>query len=186
MSQQTKNALFILGGLDDSDLQWVINRGKVRTLLPDETLIYEGRPINALYIVLNGLLRVSIFPSGEKELAMLPQGEVVGEISFIDSRPPLATVKAVDRSQVLAIPRYELNAQLHRNAGFSSRFYQGISLCLASRMRGTIRRLGYQVEDDDLDVEAEGIDQTVKDFLTVAEAKFNWLIQNLDLTSDYL
>ncbi|MGL5082260.1 MAG: cyclic nucleotide-binding domain-containing protein [Microcoleaceae cyanobacterium] len=181
MPKQTKNALFILGGLDDSDLQWIINRGKVKTIPPGETLIYEGRPINALYMVLSGLLRVSIFPNGEKELAQLSLGEVVGEISFIDSRPPLANVQAVEKSQVLAIPRYELNAQLNRNSGFSSRFYQGISLCLASRMRGTIRRLGYQIDDDDLDIDAEGIDENFRDFLILAEAKFNWMIQNLNL-----
>ncbi|MGF1493441.1 MAG: cyclic nucleotide-binding domain-containing protein [Microcoleaceae cyanobacterium] len=179
MPNQIKNALFILGGLDDSDLQWIINRGKLQDLSVGEALISEGRPINALYIVLNGLFRVSISPSGEKELAKLSRGEVVGEISFIDSRPPLATVTAIEDSKVLAIPRYELNAQLHRNSGFSSRFYQGVSLCLASRMRGTVRRLGYQIEDDDLDLDAEGIDQGVKDFLIVAEAKFNWLVENL-------
>ncbi|MDY7024389.1 MAG: cyclic nucleotide-binding domain-containing protein, partial [Cyanobacteriota bacterium] len=121
MIEQPKKVLFILGGLDDKDLSWIISRGKKQVIPPGDTLIYEGRTISALYIILKGLLSVSITPNGEQELAQLSEGEVVGEISFIDDRPPLATVKAVEESLVLAIPRYELTSQLHRNAGFASR-----------------------------------------------------------------
>lgn len=180
MNTTPKNALFILGGLDDKDLQWIISRGKTQILPPGETLIYEGRTISALYIIISGLLTVSISPSGERELAQLSRGEVVGEISFIDSRPPLATVKAIEESLVLAVPRYELTTQLHRNSGFASRFYQGICLCLASRMRGTVRRLGYESEEDDMkELEAEDLSESTQGFLALAEAKFNWLVQNL-------
>ncbi|MEB3278529.1 MAG: cyclic nucleotide-binding domain-containing protein [Lyngbya sp.] len=185
MIEQPKKVLFILGGLDDKDLSWIISRGKTQVLPPGETLIYEGRTISALYIVLKGLLSVSISPDGERELAQLAEGEVVGEISFIDNRPPLATVKAVEESLVLAIPRYELTAQLHRNSGFASRFYQGISLCLASRMRGTVRRLGYEVEDnylEDVAQDTEEMAESKQDFLALAEAKFQWLVQNLNIS----
>jgi CRP/FNR family cyclic AMP-dependent transcriptional regulator len=182
MSEQPKKALFILGGLDDQDLSWIINRGKTQVIPPGETLIYEGRTIGALYIVLKGVLSVSISPNGERELAKLYEGEVVGEISFIDNRPPLATVKAIEESLVLMVPRYELIAQLHRNAGFASRFYQGICLCLASRMRGTVRRLGYQVQDhylEEVEEDTNELNESKQDFLELAEAKFNWLVHSL-------
>ncbi|MGB3536178.1 MAG: cyclic nucleotide-binding domain-containing protein [Microcoleaceae cyanobacterium] len=180
MNIRPKKALFILGGLDDNDLRWIINRSKKKVISPGEILIYEGEAINALYIILSGLLSVSISTESKTELALLPEGEVVGEISFVDSRPPLATVKAIKRSEVLVIPRYALSLQLHRNSGFSSRFYQGICLCLASRMRGTVRRLGYAVEDDDPNLDMQDINQSTVNFLTLAEAKFTWLIQNLE------
>lgn len=179
INSRPKKALFILGGLDDDDLTWIVHRSKIKVLPPGEVLIYEGRPINALYIILSGLLKVSIAPEKEKELALLSKGEVVGEISFVDSRPPLATVTAVEESTVLAIPRYELSLQLHRNSGFASRFYQGTCLCLASRMRGTVRRLGYAVEDDDPNLDLQDVRESTVDFLTLAEAKFSWLLQNI-------
>ncbi|ERT07857.1 cyclic nucleotide-binding domain protein [Lyngbya aestuarii BL J] len=182
MIEQPKKALFILGGLDDQDLCWIINRGKTQVIPPGETLIYEGRTISALYIVLKGALSVSISPNGERELARLVEGEVVGEISFIDNRPPLATVKALEESLVLVVPRFELMSQLHKNAGFASRFYQGICLCLASRMRGTVRRLGYEVNDhylEDMEQDTEDMTESKQDFLELAEAKFNWLVENL-------
>lgn len=181
MSQKTDKALYLIGGLGDDDLRWIIYKGKVEKIPPGETLIYEGRTINALYFILSGLLTVTIGLDEPHELAQLIKGEVVGEISFIDSRPPLATVKAIEPTKVLAIPRMELNKKLYSDSKFAARFYQGLSLCLANRMRGTIRRLGYGdiQENENLETEEEPLTENTKEFLALAQAKFNWLVQNL-------
>ncbi|MBZ5604300.1 MAG: cyclic nucleotide-binding domain-containing protein [Acidobacteriia bacterium] len=55
-------------------------------------LIREGQPIEWLYILLDGRLVVSL-GSGQ-QVAVLDSGEIVGEISFVDSRPPNASVTA--------------------------------------------------------------------------------------------
>ncbi len=181
MMKKTEKGLYLLGGLGDDDLRWIIYKGKVEKIPPEETLIYEGRTINALYFVLSGALKVIIGLDEPRELAQLSKGAVVGEISFVDSRPPLATVKAIEATKVLAIPRMELTKKLYSDSKFAARFYQGLSLCLANRMRGTIRRLGYGelIEDEGLEIEEEPLTENTKDFLALAEAKFNWLIQNL-------
>ena len=171
-------ALFILGELDNDDLDWISQKSKKKILAPGETLIYEGQTINALYIVLTGTLSVSIKPLPNKELAKIFSGEVVGEISFIDTRPPLATVKAIEKSIVLEIPRLQLIKKL-QDRGFASRFYRGISLCLSDRMRGTVRRLGYGTMDsEEGGYEDEGVNPIVLKNWDVAQVKFNWLVQN--------
>lgn len=178
MTDRRKKALFILGELNNDDLDWIIQKAKKEILKPGATLIYEGRQIDALYIVLKGNLSVLIDPEGHKELAQISGGELVGEISFIDTRPPLATVKAIEETQVLAIPRRQLIAKLQQDTGFASRFYYGISLCLSDRMRGTVRRLEYGRSIDEGDIEQEDVNPTVLDNLALAQAKFNWLMQN--------
>lgn len=175
-----KKALFILGAFNDDDLNWIIHKAKKKVLLPEQTLIYEGRQIDALYIILSGNLKVVIESVGNKELAIISKGEVVGEISFIDTRPPLATVKAIEESVVLGIPRLELTLKLQQNTGFASRFYQGISLCLAERMRGTVQRLGYGVDLADIEKEPEELSPTLLNSLAIAQAKFNLLIQKVN------
>ena len=55
-----------------------------------ETLIEKGKDIGALYILLDGVLEVSGLPN-EKRIR-LSSGEVVGEVSLLDSRPPTATI----------------------------------------------------------------------------------------------
>jgi hypothetical protein len=43
-------------------------------------------------------------------------------MSFIDARPPSATVQALDNTIVLAVPRRELAAKLEQDAEFAARF----------------------------------------------------------------
>jgi CRP/FNR family cyclic AMP-dependent transcriptional regulator len=177
MSQSMQKALFILGSLNNDDIEWLIQKGRKEIIEPNKILISEGQKVSAMYFVLTGHLSVVIEALNNKELAIITSGEVVGEISFIDERPPLATVKAIERSEVLSIARTQLSVKLQQDMGFASRFYQGISLCLADRMRGTIRRLGYGVDLELLEEnEQPGINPVVLKNLDLAHAKFDWLM----------
>ncbi|NES80626.1 MAG: cyclic nucleotide-binding domain-containing protein [Moorea sp. SIO2B7] len=171
-------ALIILNELDNDDLNWVTQVGRKKKIAPDEILIYEGEKISALYIILSGSFRVLIKALANKDLARISTGEIVGEISFLDPRPPLATVKAMTNSEVLALPRLQLNAKLQKNMGFASRFYRGISLCLANRIHNTVRRLGYDIDIQEYEVEYEVLNPNLQDNLALAQAKFDWLIAN--------
>jgi CRP/FNR family transcriptional regulator, cyclic AMP receptor protein len=84
-----KKILFMLSELADQDLDWLLYVGRKEKLPAGTTLIQEGFTIDTFYIVLTGKLSVTIDAIG-KEIAQLDSGEVVGEISFIDNRPPLA------------------------------------------------------------------------------------------------
>lgn len=182
MDATYKKALFLLGGLDEDDLRWVAYQGKLQTLEKGEILIHEGTPINALYIILSGTLKVYIDSNNNhyRELAYLSQGELVGEISFLDNRAPVATVEAVETTELLAIPRYQLNSKLRSSSKFSARFYQGICLCLAHRMRGTVRQLGHGYYEPEQDILfGYEFTQNMQDFMIVAEAKLNWLIHKI-------
>ncbi|HBK97143.1 MAG TPA: cyclic nucleotide-binding protein [Microcoleaceae bacterium UBA10368] len=176
-----KKALFILSQLNNDDINWIVHKGKKEVIYPDAILIHEGRQIDALYIVLKGALIVLIDGDGTKELAEIVSGEIVGEVSFIDARPPLATVKAIEKTELLAIPRRQLIIKLQQDLGFASRFYYGISLCLADRMRGTVRHIEYgrNIELEEPELEREDINPSVMENLALAQAKFNWLMQNV-------
>jgi CRP/FNR family cyclic AMP-dependent transcriptional regulator len=176
VSDTMKKAILLLGELNNDDLNWMVLRGVKKNLQPGTILIEEGKLIDALYITLTGTLSVLIESLGSKELARLSSGEVVGEISFIDARPPLATVKAIEESMVLGIPRLHLTAKLQQDLGFASRFYHAISLCLADRLRGTVRRLGYGHEIDIPEAEQE-MNPNVLEHLELSKAKFNWLME---------
>lgn len=172
-----KKAYLILSELNNDDLNWTIEVGNKKKILPGEKLIYEDQQINAFYIVLSGTLSVTIEALNDKELARLSSGEVVGEISFVDTQLPLATVKAIEESVVLEIPRLPLNAKLEKDMGFAARFYRGISRCLSDRMRGTVLRLGYEVDLDEIDLQHARANSTGNLDLELMRAKFNWLKQ---------
>jgi CRP/FNR family transcriptional regulator, cyclic AMP receptor protein len=147
-----KKILFMLGELTDADLDWLLYVGRKEKLVAGTTLLQEGFPIDTLYIVLTGSLSVTIDALG-KEIARLDSGEIVGEISFLDNRPPIATVRAVSDALVFSIPRAQLLRKLEDDPGFAANFYRAIALFMADRMRNTVALLGY---GDQLAIDSPG------------------------------
>ena len=75
--------------------------GDARALTSGETLIAQGAIEASFYLVKQGSLQVLT----SAEPILMPAGEVVGEIAFLDNRPRTATVKAAEASTVLAFER---------------------------------------------------------------------------------
>jgi len=80
-----RKVLYILGQLDDTDVEWLSRTGKREKYAAGTTLIKAGVPTENLYIVIDGSLSV-VLTSGFK-LAAVGVGEILGEISLVDSRP---------------------------------------------------------------------------------------------------
>lgn len=176
-----RKVLYILGELSDLDVDWMTRHGRKEQIIRGAVLIHEGKPVDALYIVLDGNFRVSITGRSDRELARLGAGEIVGEMSFVDARPPAATVTALEPSVVLAIPRRQLEIKIQEDAGFAARFYRALAVFLSDRLRSTVRRLGYgEAEPTPEEREAEGeLDTNVLDSVHMAGARFDRMLKRL-------
>ena len=86
-----RKVLFILSELADGDVDWMIQNGTKTAFPCGSVLIREGEPIEVLYVLLDGKLEVSLAALGGKVVAVLQCGEILGELSFLDSRPPSAS-----------------------------------------------------------------------------------------------
>lgn len=150
-----RKALYFLGILDDRDMDWMIRNGQKMTVAPGTHLIEQGKATDFLYFVLDGAFVV--YTRTAPRIAVLKAGEVVGEISFVDSRPPVAGVRAEVESKVGAIPRSALTKKLQQDVGFAARFYQSIAVFLADRLRTTTGSLGTQ--EPQLDESIEDTDE---------------------------
>jgi CRP/FNR family transcriptional regulator, cyclic AMP receptor protein len=107
-----RKVLYLFGQLSDADLEWMIAHGSKERIGKGTSLIREGKPVEALYILLAGALEVSGSGIDPKNPIRLVCGDVVGEVSFVDSRPPMANVNAGEDVIVLAIPREQLNDKI--------------------------------------------------------------------------
>ncbi len=134
--------LYFLGELTDRDVEWMIVSGKKVRLNTGDVLLREGRSVDGLYILLVGTLSVLTGAHASSEIARLERGEVVGEMSFIESRPASATVQAAEEALLLFLPRALLDARLHEDSGFAARFYRALSLFLSYRLRETTAMVG--------------------------------------------
>jgi CRP-like cAMP-binding protein len=122
---------YVLTQLTDADIDWLRASGQRREVPLGAVLIEQGRPIEAVFIVLEG--RLSVYgAAGSGDIGI---GEMLGEISFVDARPPSADVVANEDSVVLAVPRRELQEKLDADPGFAARFYRAIALLLSHRLR---------------------------------------------------
>ncbi len=137
-----RKALYFLGILNDPDIDWMIRNGSRIAVPAGTVLIQQGKPTDWLYFVLDGAFVV--YTTTAPRLAVLKAGDVIGEVSFVDSRPPTASVRAELQSWVGAIPRGVLLEKLQDDVGFAARFYQSLAVFLADRLRTTLGSLGVE------------------------------------------
>ena len=135
-----RKSLILLGILNDQDIEWMIRVGTKQAVEPGQPIIREGEDLDSLFIVLGGKLEVS---AGGKTVAELASGEIVGEMSLIDARPPSATVTGKEPAWVLSIPREEIDIHVAEDDAFAARLYRAIAVFLSSRLRTTVSNLGY-------------------------------------------
>ena len=173
-----RKALYILGILDDNDASWLATAGRAQSIHAGTVIIRQGVPVDSVFILIEGQLQVH---SGNVEIAKLFAGEIVGEISFVDSRPPSASVKATVDSQVLAVSKAKLRAKLQKDLGFAARFYQSIATFLADRLREADARLsagqkgvGEKSQDDLDELPVEMLEN-----IALASARFDMIIKRL-------
>lgn len=174
-----KKVLFILGELSDDDIDWLVETGSREEIPAGTVLIHEGQAVNTLYVLLDGNLVVSTAALDGKEIAKLSSGDVVGEMSFIDDRPPSATVRAVDEALVLSIPQAKLAEKLYQDVGFGSRFYRALAILLSNRLRGTVQQLGYSRDKSQEEGDVNELEQKISDNVAIAEVRFDWLLRRL-------
>lgn len=173
-----RRVLYILGLLADNDIEWMVGNGEKESLAPGYRMVIEGVAVDALFILVEGKLRVHLERSG-RQLNILEPGEIVGEISLLDSRPPLASVTAVEESVVLRIPRMRLNRKLEADHAFAARFYKALGVFLAQRLRHTTMTMGFGGDNELSEEDADEIDPDVLESISLAGARFQWMIDKL-------
>jgi CRP/FNR family transcriptional regulator, cyclic AMP receptor protein len=172
-----RKVFYLMGILDDGDIEWLGKTGVTKFIPPGKVLIHEGIPIEDIYVVLEGKLSVSVRAMGDREIAALLAGEIVGEMSFVDSRPPSASVITSQDSYLLVLPRTVLSGKLHSDEAFAARFYRGVATLLADRLRKTTSHLGYGNWTEGID--PDELDESLMDSFSLGAARFDRLLKQL-------
>jgi CRP-like cAMP-binding protein len=86
--------------------------GQVKKLAKGEILFREGDASDAMYVIKSGRIAITKTKgSGEIVLAEKKNGEMLGEMAFFDSKPRSAGAKAIQDTEVIALPFSALYAQ---------------------------------------------------------------------------
>jgi CRP/FNR family cyclic AMP-dependent transcriptional regulator len=166
-----RKVLFIFGQLTDHDVTRLARIGRRQRVSASTVLIREGVPVDTLYIVLEGEVLVA-----RKGIAVakVSAGEVLGEMSFIDARPPSATVSAASDAVLYVVSTRELARELSDNVALAARFYKSIATFLSDRIRKATAS-----KEELSDGSADELDDNVLDNVDRAGARFDALSRQL-------
>jgi CRP/FNR family cyclic AMP-dependent transcriptional regulator len=172
-----RKVFYLMGIMDDGDVEWLRKNGSAKHMASGTVLIREGAAVDDVFVVLDGKLSVLIKAMGDREVATLLAGEIVGEMSFVDSRPPSASVVAAQDSCLLVLSRSVLSAKLQTDSAFAARFYRAVATLLADRLRKTTSYLGYGKWTEDTD--PDELDESMMDSVSLGATRFDRLLKQL-------
>lgn len=173
-----RKVLYLLAELDDGDLHWLIDVGRVLRLGRGTGLFVRGAAVEHLYLLVAGRLEVR---RNGRSLGHLGPGEVIGEMSLLRDRSASADIAVEEDSLALALPQAELLRKLAGDPGFSARFHRALCLTLADRLERADARIAAQA-DPRVAAGAEEtgeFDERSLAGLSLAHARFEWLSQRL-------
>ena len=201
--RSTKEVLSIFGELRDSDVDWLASFGHTAAIAKDQVVLQAARPVDALYIMLDGQMCISAPQQGQFNPLVLCFGEaddngrdqpafttiskggMPGIISFLDFRPLPVTIRTVKDSLVFAVPRQTLVTKLQVDDSFASRFYRVIAIEVLELLQAVSSQLVHpaavnQTADDkhwDEELDMADLEQ-----MSEGAKKFNWMLSQLGVT----
>ena len=110
--EQHRGRLYAFEGLGEKQLRTLLSLADTKTFQQDEALFWEGDTDQALYVVLEGEIRVVKHVHGQQTetISTLRDGAWVGEVGFTGGLPRTASAFANKPSRVLAIDKSTLSA----------------------------------------------------------------------------
>jgi CRP/FNR family cyclic AMP-dependent transcriptional regulator len=172
-----RKVLYIFGVLNDGDVNWIARAGLLHRLNDGEIIIREGENTDFLIFLLEGMLTVTTRALGE--IAQMNVGEVVGEVSLVDSAPPLATIAARGSGLALFLEKKQLQQKLDEDDGFAARFYRALAMFLADRLRDARASTSAASAPSERAFEKGELDMGILDRVSEAGERFNRMLQTL-------
>ena len=119
-----------MGDFADEDVAWVIRTGELKRVAAGETVIVEGEPLDALFVILQGTFTASSERCGG-QVWRLGRGELAGKTAYLHREPAPATLRAEEDGVVLSIPRAALDRKVREDAEFARRFHRVLGESIA-------------------------------------------------------
>ena len=104
--------------LNKTELERLAERVKVRGYFPGETIVWEGKPSDSLYLIVNGIVSIKkvVGVAQEHVLAYLLPGMTFGEVGILENQTRSASVAALSDVEVLVMSREVFLETLHQHA----------------------------------------------------------------------
>lgn len=121
----------------------------------------EGEEADAMYLIHKGTVKISkSIGNLEKRIQILHEGEFVGEMAIINSRPRSADAMAIEDCELIRMDRESFDNTINKNKQFAISFITFLS----ERLRDTTDQLTeYYAKEHHLEVETEILREIVRE-----------------------
>jgi len=121
----------LFGSLTEADQKNLVSLMRRTTIRKGDFLFRQGDEGTALYIILQGRIKISVSRRTDTvTLAILGQGEFLGEMALLDDLPRSANAVALEDSQLYALNRKDMLSFLKNNENAVHAVLSSLSLRL--------------------------------------------------------
>jgi len=126
-------------GLRAAEAVQVLRLSRQRLFAPEEVVVQQDQPGDALYVLTAGSVQVRRYlPGGAyRRLAILPAGAAIGEMELLSGRPYYASVVAAEPGAAIVLPRQAFQDALATNASWANKLLLRITSTLSRRLEDT-------------------------------------------------
>jgi CRP-like cAMP-binding protein len=134
MEWSLSNGPTYLTEIGDEDARWLREHGVRRHVRSGERVITEGIMPEHIWVVLEGEFQMSSEELDDPDMLRVKEGELLGEVSYINRNPPATSVTAVRDGILLAVRRGDLDAKISDDPAFGSRMRKVLMDFAVNRM----------------------------------------------------
>lgn len=121
-------------GLGDGELRKISRLFTQKLYRPGEKIFAKGDTGNEAYVVMRGQVDI-ILEEGGKPIAQIGNGQIFGELAFLDSTPRTAAAVAAQPSILLVMQRSGFNILVEREPHLGMVVMRNVAIELSNRLR---------------------------------------------------
>ncbi len=114
----------LLADLNEDDHKEIIKHIEMQYYPAHQLLFKENDPGDAVYIIKRGVVRIfhpGVDPTEEKEVAMLGDDDVFGEMAIISEKPRNASAQTMEESEIFVLKKDDFIQLVSTNPNMASR-----------------------------------------------------------------
>ena len=122
--------------LSRSEAKKVVLLGSIRSASRNEYIIRQGETGEEMYMIITGKVKVTVDSEGKsKELGILKDGDIVGEMALVGGGTRSANVIALEDTELLKIDDKSLDRVRRRFPRIAAKLFLNISRVLSNRLK---------------------------------------------------
>jgi len=129
----------LLHGLERAEADRFLARATLVRAAPGDRIVREGEAGDTLFVILSGLVDVTLDEAPDRPVGVLGAGDTFGEVGFLTARPRIASVVARAPCELVVLSGDFLRRFIDHEPMAAAKVLLNLSRALASRLAVTTR-----------------------------------------------